>query len=149
MQQSLPFSSQIWIMISEVQTAIVISISNMNSEMMTTEVCLDLIFTPLPPTRRCSLPVLLASSSHHASGFNEVFGPLWSFTGIMAELIKLWCRVCARGNRVWSIILEPGLHSRNSLLGTDSAVMASYLLHSYPGTGTEILVLPALQTALA
>lgn len=45
--------------------------------------------------------------------------------------------------------LKLSLHSRNSLLGTDSAVMASYLLHSYAGTGTEILVLPALQTALA
>lgn len=45
--------------------------------------------------------------------------------------------------------LKPSLNSRNSLLGTDSAVMASYLLHSHPGTGTEILVLPALRTALA
>lgn len=43
--------------------------------------------------------------------------------------------------------LKLSIHGRNSLLDTDSAVMASYLLHSHPGT--EILVLPALQTALA
>lgn len=43
--------------------------------------------------------------------------------------------------------LKLSLHSRNSLLGADSAVVVSSLLRSHPGAATEILVLPALQTA--
>lgn len=49
--------------------------------------------------------------------------------------------------RVESMSVKLSIHSTNSLLVTDSAVMAGYLLHSHPGT--EILVLPALQTTLA
>lgn len=45
--------------------------------------------------------------------------------------------------------LKLSLHGWNSLLGADSAVVVSSLLHSRPGTATEILVLPALQTAFA